>query len=225
MSGGWGQRWGLTKALLKCDLIKCVGKRPPGREEAPAASPALPGLRRAGVRARALLRPGGWLGAPGATPGSCHTGTWWGACLGGATARGGPLNPDGWLRHPDASGFPLPASPPPRQLRAQSGRGVSYPWAPSGWGHPEPGAILLIKALSLRLPFESVFLNKKLDPKFSQSQCPLVCPGNRTILPCRLPKEGSYRSLPSGAGGAAVYPQAASAPEGLLANRSQLLST
>lgn len=150
-------------------------------------------------------------------------GAWWGACLGGATARGGPLNPDGWLRHPDASGFPLPASPP-RQLRAQSGRGVCYPWAPSGWGHPEPGAILLIKALSWHLPFESVFLNKKLDPKFSPSQCPLVCPGNRTILPCRLAKEGSYRSLP-GAGGAAVYPQAASAPEGLLANRSQLLST
>lgn len=83
------------------------------------------------------------------------------------------------------------------------------------------------KCFSLHLPFESIFLNKELDPEFSQSQCLLVvCPGNRIILPHRLPKAGSYSSLPWGTwGGSVVCPQAPSALEGLPANLSQLLST
>ena len=54
------------------------------------------------------------------------------------------------------------------------------------------------KCFSLCLPFESIFLNKELDPEFSQSQCLLVCPGNRIILLRGLPKERSYSSLPWG---------------------------
>ena len=48
--------------MLKCDLIKCVGKRPTGQEEDPALSPCPPWAAAAGVKATAFLCPGGWLG-------------------------------------------------------------------------------------------------------------------------------------------------------------------
>lgn len=54
------------------------------------------------------------------------------------------------------------------------------------------------KHFSLGRPFEFTFLDKELGPEFSQSQCPLVGPGNRILLPHQLQKEGSHRFLPLG---------------------------
>ena len=138
LSGGWGQRWGLTKALLKCDLIKCMGKRPTGQEEDPAVSPCPPWAAVVGgghqSHSLPVSRRLAW-GVPGATPGSCHMGPWGGggADLGGAMTRG-QSSKNQMVAYTTQKPVVLPfwSHLLPLQLWVQSSRCVSYPWVPQG---------------------------------------------------------------------------------------------